>query len=97
MICWAREAITCGIRMYLENTRAVFAHGSGPQPAERVGIPTGVASFPGEMVALPREWVERNVNLKHFTQMKQGGHFAALEEPELYAKDVQDFIHAWRK
>lgn len=96
MIYWVTETINSSIRMYLENTRAIYAHG-GPQPAERVGIPTGVASFPGEMVALPREWAERNVNLKHFTQMKQGGHFAALEEPELYAKDVRDFMHAWGK
>lgn len=97
MIYWVTETINSSIRMYLENARAIYAHGGGPKPPERVGIPTGVAAFPGEQVVLPREWAERNVNLKHFTEMKRGGHFAALEVPELYAKDVRDFISAWGK
>jgi pimeloyl-ACP methyl ester carboxylesterase len=95
MIYWATETINSSIRMYLENARAIYAHGGGPQPAQRVEVPTGVAAFPGEMVVLPREWAERNVNLKHFTEMQRGGHFAALEVPELYAKDVRDFIAAY--
>ncbi len=97
MIYWVTETINSSIRMYLENARAIYAHGGGPKPPERVGIPTGVAAFPGEQVVLPRAWAERNVNLKHFTEMERGGHFAALEVPELYAKDVRDFISAWGK
>lgn len=92
MIYWVTETINSSIRMYLENTRAIYASGHGPKPATKVEIPTGVASFPGEMVVLPREWAERNVNLKHFTAMPEGGHFAALEVPELYAGDVRTFF-----
>ena len=97
MIYWATETINSSIRMYLENTRAIYLTGGGPQPAKRVEVPTGVAAFPGEMVTLPREWAERNVNLKHFTEMKQGGHFAALEEPELFVGDLREFFGAFRK
>jgi epoxide hydrolase len=46
---------------------------------------------------LPREWAERNVNLKHFTEMPRGGHFSAWEVPELYTKDLQKFFGEFRK
>lgn len=93
MIYWVTETIGSSIRMYLENARAIYATGGGPKPAKRVQVPTAVAAFPGETVVLPREWAERNVNLRHFTVMKEGGHFGAMEVPELYAKDVIDSIH----
>jgi microsomal epoxide hydrolase len=95
MIYWVTETINSAMRMYLENTRAIYAHGGGPHPIARVETPTGVAAFPGEMVVVPREWAERQVNLKHFTEMPQGGHFAALEEADLYARDVRDFMRDW--
>jgi microsomal epoxide hydrolase len=41
---------------------------------------------------LPREWAARKVNLVHFTELERGGHFVAWEAPELYAKDVADFV-----
>ncbi len=97
MIYWVTETISSSIRMYLENARAVYATGGGPKPAERAEVPTGVAAFPGEMVVVPREWAERNVNLKHFAEMKQGGHFAALEEPELFVGDLRAFFGELRQ
>ncbi len=92
MIYWVTETINSSIRMYLENTGAIYATGYGPKPMVRVEVPTGVASFPGEMVVLPREWAARHVNLNHFTLMPEGGHFAPLEVPELYAGDVRKFF-----
>ncbi|MEP6987632.1 MAG: epoxide hydrolase, partial [Chloroflexota bacterium] len=96
MIYWVTETINSAVHMYLENARAVYATGGGPKPMERVEVPTGVASFPAEMVVLPREWAERNVNLKHFTVMPEGGHFAPLEVPELYASDLRVFFAEMR-
>jgi microsomal epoxide hydrolase len=96
MIYWVTETINSAIRMYLENTRAIYATGYGPKPVVKVETPTGVASFPGEMVVLPREWAARNVNLQHFTVMPEGGHFAALEVPELYAGDLRMFFGAMK-
>ncbi len=93
MIYWVTETIGSSICMYLENTRAIYAYGGGPKPAERVETPTGVATFPGEMVPVPREWAERNVNLKHFTEMAKGGHFTAWEEPEAFVKDLREALN----
>jgi pimeloyl-ACP methyl ester carboxylesterase len=97
MIYWLTETINPSIRTYLENARAIYAYGGGPQPEPRVEVPTGVAAFPGEMVTVPRDWAARNTNLVHFTDMLQGGHFGAWEEPELYAQDLCAFIHDLRK
>ncbi|HVU65861.1 MAG TPA: hypothetical protein VHD63_01970 [Ktedonobacteraceae bacterium] len=46
---------------------------------------------------LPREWAACQVDLKHFTDFTRGGHFTAWEEPELYARDMQDFLSELRK
>jgi pimeloyl-ACP methyl ester carboxylesterase len=43
--------------------------------------------------AIPREWIERAyADLKRFTEMPKGGHFAAMEEPELLAEDIRSFF-----
>jgi microsomal epoxide hydrolase len=93
MIYWVTETIGSSTRTYLENARATYAHG-GPRPPQRSEVPAAVAAFPGEMVHPPREWAERIVNLKRWTEMPQGGHFAAWEEPELFANDIREFASA---
>jgi epoxide hydrolase len=55
-------------------------------------VPTGVAAFPGEINPATRRWVEPNYRLVRYTEMPRGGHFAALEQPELYARDVREFF-----
>jgi pimeloyl-ACP methyl ester carboxylesterase len=94
MIYWVTQTIGSSIRTYLENARAMYANGGGPRPARRSEVPAAVASFPGEMVIPPREWAERTVNLKRWTEMPQGGHFAAWEVPELLANDLREFVSA---
>lgn len=89
-IYWVTETVNSAARTYLENVRAAYAPG-GPKSAQRSMVPAAVALFPRE-APLPREWAERCVNLQRFTKMPHGGHFAALEEPELYAKDIQEFF-----
>jgi pimeloyl-ACP methyl ester carboxylesterase len=88
MIYWVTETINSSIRTYLEVARASYSGAGGPKPAQRVEVPTAVATFPGE-APLPREWADRMVNVKRFTKMPKGGHFAALEEPELWVEDVR--------
>ena len=52
-------------------------------------MPAGCADFPAEIVRAPRDWAERQLaDLRRFTEMPRGGHFAAFEEPELLAEDV---------
>ncbi|MBA3356220.1 MAG: hypothetical protein H0U18_09880 [Pyrinomonadaceae bacterium] len=52
-------------------------------------MPAAVALFPRE-AQFPREWAERSLNVQRFTKMPRGGHFAALEEPEMYAQDLRE-------
>ncbi len=59
---------------------------------DRVEVPTGVAVFPAEIVFSPRKWVEARYNVTRWTEMPRGGHFAAMEEPELYVEDVRAFF-----
>ena len=64
---------------------------------KRVEVPTACALFPAEMLAWPpRSYVERIYNVQHWTEMPRGGHFGALEEPELMAADIRAFARNLR-
>lgn len=92
MIYWVTETINSSMRVYYE-----MAHASpAPNRGQRSKVPAAVAHMPLD-APLPREWAERNVNLKHFSEMPSGGHFAAWEVPELYVKDLQEFFGEFRK
>ena len=55
-------------------------------------VPTAVALFPKEYLEwAPRSYVERIYNIQRWTEMPKGGHFAALEQPDLLVKDIRDF------
>ena len=60
-------------------------------------MPLGVACFPRELPMPPRSWVERAMNVTRWTEMPAGGHFAALEQPELLAHDIRAFCRPLRK
>lgn len=71
----------------------------GPPPANagtRVGVPTGFAIFTKDLVTAPREWGERFFDVRRWTEMPRGGHFAAMEEPELLAEDIRAFFRPLR-
>lgn len=64
---------------------------------KRVEAPTACALFPAEMLAWPpRSYVERMYNVQHWTEMPRGGHFAALEEPDLLVDDIRAFARSLR-
>ena len=56
----------------------------------------GYAAFPHEIVRPPRAWAERVFDVRRWTPMAAGGHFAALEEPEALAADVRAFFRPLR-
>jgi pimeloyl-ACP methyl ester carboxylesterase len=87
------DTIASAIRTYAENTRALYATGK-TQPPTKIEVPTAVAGFPADTVPVVKDWAERNANVVRFTRMPKGGHFAALEVPELYAKDLEDSAEA---
>jgi len=72
--------------------------GRGDGRPGKITVPTGFASFPAEMTLLnpPRSVLERNFNLVHYTKMPRGGHFACLEQPQLFVDDVRAFFRKIR-
>jgi hypothetical protein len=76
------------MRLYLESGRTPLRFERGM----RVVVPCGIARFPYEAPFPPRTWIERVYNVVHWTNMPRGGHFAALEAPELLAGDVKQFF-----
>jgi len=88
MIYWVTQSINSSTRLYYEQRH----HPYSLAPGEKCQAPTAVASFPKELLRPPRQWAERAYNLKRFTKMPAGGHFAAMEEPAALAKDIQEFL-----
>ncbi|KAF7846051.1 hypothetical protein BT93_L5425, partial [Corymbia citriodora subsp. variegata] len=60
--------------------------------------PMGFSWFPYELGPIPKSWIEKSGNLVSFAQHESGGHFAAMEKPEVLFKDVEEFVKvAWKK
>ena len=59
-------------------------------------MPTGVANFPAELGRSVRTWAERRYNIVHWTEHDRGGHFAAMEVPDLFVDDVRVFFRDLR-
>lgn len=91
-IYWVTQTINSSTRLYYETLR----HPWNMQQGERVTVPTAIAVFPREISRPPREWGERSFNIQHWTEMPSGGHFAALEEPDILAADVRAFFRPLR-
>ena len=87
MIYWATNSIATSMRLYLESARTPLRFGRG----ERIRVPCGIAKFPYEAPFPPRAWIERVYDVRHWTDMRRGGHFAALEAPADLAADVIAF------
>lgn len=89
MIYWVTQTINTSIRTYAEDGRAAWSGGLSSD--KYVSVPTGVSTFPAE-APLPKEWAERKVNVKQFNKLSAGGHFAALEVPEAWVKELRGFF-----
>ena len=90
---WVTQTITSSMRDYFDNDNRRFRITLGPQ--EFVDVPTGIAVFANNFVdegTPPREWAERLYNVRRWTPMPRGGHFASAEEPELLARDIAAFF-----
>lgn len=89
---WLTETIHSSFRMYFENRKAPLQFTEG----DFVRPPCAIAHFPKEILFPPREWVARSYNIQRWTEMPRGGHFAAMEQPELLAADIREFFRATR-
>ncbi len=90
-IYWFTGTITSSARIYYENRNT-----PPEKPIGYIDVPTGAAIFPAEIYLAPRAWVEAAYDLRHWTMMPRGGHFAALEQPELYLGDLREFFRSLR-
>ncbi len=74
-------------------------HGPWPIPeGATVGVPTGYAAFPAEIVRPPRSLAERvYTDIRRWTEMPRGGHFAAMEQPDALAHEVRAFFRPLRR
>jgi pimeloyl-ACP methyl ester carboxylesterase len=87
---WLTNTATSSARLYWEQFRVIFgAIASGEQPPE-LSVPVAFTVFPGEIFQAPRSWAEKVYpNLIYFNEVDRGGHFAAWEEPELFATELR--------
>lgn len=84
---WATGSLASSIEFYRDGRRHPFHLTAG----QRIHPPCAIAHFPREIPLPPRQYVERGYNVTRWTEMPRGGHFAALEEPDLLANDVRSF------
>ena len=87
---WLTGTGASAARWYWETGRAqAAAHAAGQAPPA-VSVPVGFTTFPGEIFAAPRSWVETVYpDLAYFNEVDRGGHFAAWEEPQLFSAEVR--------
>jgi pimeloyl-ACP methyl ester carboxylesterase len=85
---WLTATAGSSARIYFEGAR------SWGQAAQRSAVPTAVAVFPGDTTIRPL--AERDHNVVRWTEFNRGGHFAAMEAPDLLAGDVRDFFRLFR-
>jgi epoxide hydrolase len=93
MFYWAPNSAASAARIYYENARDP----AGVVTRGRVEVPVGYAAFPREITRPPRSWAEPHYAIERWTEMPRGGHFAALEAPDLLVDDVRAFFAPLRR
>jgi len=88
---WLTGTAGSSARLYYETARA-----RGARPTARSVVPTGVAVFPREIAPPIRRFAESSDNIVHWTEFGRGGHFAAMEVPDLLVGDVREFFRPLR-
>jgi len=87
---WLTGTGASAARTYWENGRAQAAAAAAGKAPPDVKLPVGFTTFPGEIFAVPRSWVEKTYpSLTYFNEVDRGGHFAAWEEPDLFATEMR--------
>jgi hypothetical protein len=81
---WVTNTIGSSFGPYVEREQ--------PGPAVRPPVPVAVSIFPHDLVRAPREFAERFLDIRQWVEHDRGGHFAALEVPDLLAGDLRTFL-----
>lgn len=91
MIYWLTNSITSSVRFYKENAPQILG-ADKPISGSPLSLPVGFAAFPNELFKVPRTCLlGKFPNLVQYTRMPRGGHFGAMEEPEMMAGDILSF------
>ena len=85
---WFTETIHSSIRLYTETIKKPIHFSEN----DFINVPVGIAKFHREEPFPPRKFIERGYNIQHWTDIPEGGHFAAMEQPELLAADIRKFV-----
>ncbi|HTQ69012.1 MAG TPA: epoxide hydrolase [Solirubrobacteraceae bacterium] len=89
MLYWLPAAGASSARLYWESFRA--------RDFEQIDVPSGISVFPKEIFRLSRRWAEtRFTDLRHFGEPPRGGHFASMEQPQLFLDEVRAFFASVR-
>tara|TARA_R110002051_G_scaffold290773_1_gene354408 strand:- start:38319 stop:39443 length:1125 start_codon:yes stop_codon:yes gene_type:complete len=87
---WVTQTIHSSIRIYNENSKRPMIF----QSSDFVKVPVAYANFPKEISRPPRSYAALGYNITRWTDMPSGGHFAAMEKPELLALDINEFFNS---
>lgn len=88
---WFTNTAISSARLYWESKLAFFA-------PKNVTIPVAVSVFPEELYSAPKSWTEKAYpNLIHYNRLNKGGHFAAWEQPEVFAEELRKSFKSLRK
>lgn len=94
---WLTGTAASAARSYWEDARALAAAIASGQPPPPVSVPVGFTTFPGEIWASPRSWVEAVYpGLAYFNEADRGGHFAAWEEPQVFSEELRAAFRSLR-
>jgi pimeloyl-ACP methyl ester carboxylesterase len=85
---WATDTVGSAMRIYREHRLT----GEDAALSPRLETPVGYADFPREVAVPPFSWITRTYNVVQRTEMPKGGHFAALEQPDLLLDDIRKFF-----
>lgn len=92
---WLTNTAISSARLYWENNNNNF--NAVEQKTQDIKIPVAVTVFPGEIYQAPKTWTERAYpNLIYFNEVDKGGHFAAWEQPELFARELRAAFRSLR-
>lgn len=81
---WLTATATSSARLYYETIHSTLE-------SPYVNVPTANAIFPKELIQAPRKWADATYNIKQWNSYPRGGHFAAMEVPELLTEDIRQF------
>lgn len=95
MLYWLTGSYGSSARFYYESAHHPWQPSHGRRPV--VEAPAGVVLFANDIIGMPRRWAERYFDLRRWTTVPHGGHFGAVEEPEIMVRELREFFRPLRQ